>query len=509
MALKINFEGARGQNYPRIRYKWWYALAEFVDNSTQSYFDNRDLLDEQLEKTGETFKVEIVRDTDLVRISDNAFGMDMNTLERAFEVSTPPPIPEGKSRHGRSRYGVGMKTASGWAGNNMTIRTTMLGSGEEITVNVDWRKINAGDLNLNEKIRTKGIKKTDHGTVIDLTSLHDPAKGRTVSTMKTYLSSIYRIDIRDKDMCLMWDGSPLKAFSFESNFFQKKPDNTPWKKEIDKKLNGKRIKGWFGVLKKGKAGRTKAGFSIFHNKRMIQGYPESWRPYEIYGDASNNLINQRLVGEIHLDDFDVTHTKDAIYWRSREEERLGQDLKERLDDLIEQAKIPYKDQGGGSKAQMKTFKQAAEDLKNEITDIEDLFKSEVELIEVSPPISKAEQEEINASIAIQAANKNEPIWEIDLAQYSVELHLTNNGTDRPYYINSVSSGDATTVFVVVNLDHPFYEGNDLDTANLNLRHVVMDAISEYAAGRLQRVDHTMVNMNKDRFLRLPWKATNL
>jgi len=150
MALKINFEGARGQNYPRIRYKWWYALAEFVDNSTQSYFDNRDLLDEQLEKTGETFKVEIVRDTDLVRISDNAFGMDMNTLERAFEVSTPPPIPEGKSRHGRSRYGVGMKTASGWAGNNMTIRTTMLGSGEEITLNVDWRKINAGDFNLNE-----------------------------------------------------------------------------------------------------------------------------------------------------------------------------------------------------------------------------------------------------------------------------------------------------------------------------------------------------------------------
>ena len=158
---------------------------------------------------------------------------------------------------------------------------------------------------------------------------------------------------------------------------------------------------------------------------------------------------------------------------------------------------------------MKTFKAAADDLKTEITDIQDAFVGEVELMEVEPPVSQKEQLDINASIVTQAANKGKAEWKIDLAQYSVELYLENNGSDRPYYVNSVSEGNSTTVYVVVNLDHPFYIGNDLETANLNLRHLVMDAISEYAAGRLKRKDHTLVNMNKDRFLRLEWKQSNL
>ena len=96
--------------------------------------------------------------------------------------------------------------------------------------------------------------------------------------------------------------------------------------------------GWFGVLKKGKAGRSKAGFSIFHNKRMVEGWPSSWRPWNIFGgrdgeEGSNNLLNQRLVGEIHLDDFEVAHTKDGMYWRSGEEEGLGKLLDKELADL--------------------------------------------------------------------------------------------------------------------------------------------------------------------------------
>ena len=53
------------------------------------------------------------------------------------------------------------------------------------------------------------------------------------------------------------------------------------------------------------------------------------------------------------------------------------------------------------------------------------------------------------------------------------------------------------MFVVINLDH-ILRGNDLDTANLNLRHAVMDAISEYQLGP-SRDDHTLVNYMKDRF----------
>lgn len=509
--LDISFENSRGQNYPRIDYKWWYALAEFIDNSTQNYFDNREALDAFFLENGDDFTVEIVRDEDLIRISDNAFGMDLSVLTRAMNVSTPPPIKEGK-KIGRSRYGVGMKTASGWAGRFMTIRTTMLGSGKQITVKLDWQKVNAGTTKLD--ISTREVDETDHGTIIELTGIYDIAKGNTVKTMKNYLGSIYRLDIRNEDLVLKWDGDPLKPFSFsDTTDFQLKPNNSPWTKEVNGKVNNKSVNGWFGVLKKGKAARSKAGFSIFHNNRMVEGWPSPWRPSQIFGgddsnDGANNLLNQRLVGEVHLDDFGISHTKDGIYWKTGEEEGVGNYLKEQLDDLIKQAKIPYKGQTGGSKAQRKTFEQAAKSLQTEIKDIEEAFKREVTLLEVKPPLPSTQQKEINSMIVTQAANKSESLWSVDLGNYSVELYLENEGQLTPYYVNSVSEGDATTVFVVVNLDHPFYEGNDLDTANLNLRHAVMDAISEYAAGRLSRDDHTLVNFMKDQFLRLEWKENN-
>ena len=37
--------------YRRLAYEPWYAIAEFVDNSTQSYFDNKEILDGQLKET--------------------------------------------------------------------------------------------------------------------------------------------------------------------------------------------------------------------------------------------------------------------------------------------------------------------------------------------------------------------------------------------------------------------------------------------------------------------------
>ena len=44
--LVIGTEAIR--SYKRLSYKSWYALAEFVDNSTQSYFDHQAELDEAL-----------------------------------------------------------------------------------------------------------------------------------------------------------------------------------------------------------------------------------------------------------------------------------------------------------------------------------------------------------------------------------------------------------------------------------------------------------------------------
>ena len=74
------------------------------------------------------------------------------------------------------------------------------------------------------------------------------------------------------------------------------------------------------------------GFRFCTLDVSLEGWPDSWRPEEIYGQfqGSNDLINQRLIGELSLDDFEVSHTKDDILWLGNEEEQLQKEAKTSL-----------------------------------------------------------------------------------------------------------------------------------------------------------------------------------
>jgi hypothetical protein len=74
---------------------------------------------------------------------------------------------------------------------------------------------------------------------------------------------------------------------------------------------------------------------------VIQGSgDEGYRPEQIFG-KSNSFIHQRVFGEIHLEGFEVSHTKDGFKWDEDEETFLTL-LKERLSKedlpLLQQAK---------------------------------------------------------------------------------------------------------------------------------------------------------------------------
>ena len=81
-------------SYRRLDYTPWHAIAEFVDNSTQFYFDNKNRLDEIYEKEGLQLEVGIAydgtQDGGFLRIVDNAMGMSYADLERALHVARPP-----------------------------------------------------------------------------------------------------------------------------------------------------------------------------------------------------------------------------------------------------------------------------------------------------------------------------------------------------------------------------------------------------------------------------------
>ena len=77
-------------SYRRMDYEIWYALAEFVDNSTQSYANNKEALEVAFAEEGEGLEVRITYDRQgaepVFRIVDNAMGMGYAELQHALRA---------------------------------------------------------------------------------------------------------------------------------------------------------------------------------------------------------------------------------------------------------------------------------------------------------------------------------------------------------------------------------------------------------------------------------------
>ena len=97
--------------YSRLSYTMWFALAEFVDNSTQSRLNYGNLIDEVLVQEGRPLVVSIYHDrlNKTLVIEDNSIGMSKDDLIAALRIANPTP-----DSRGRSKYGMGMKTAACW-----------------------------------------------------------------------------------------------------------------------------------------------------------------------------------------------------------------------------------------------------------------------------------------------------------------------------------------------------------------------------------------------------------
>jgi hypothetical protein len=250
--IEIQFGLENFANYKRLSYKWWYALAEFVDNSTQSYIDNRNALDAEFKASGDRLHVIIARDKDFIRITDNAMGMDLGALKRSMVVGVPPANPQG-----RSRYGLGMKTAACWIGNRWKIITTRLGDPNEYTLEIDVEKITSGEKSL--PLTRRDVETNKHYTVLEIHDHHHPLRGRTVGKAKEHLSSIYRRDISEGLAVITFDDEDLTWKQFGDDEFLRRTDGSIYKTNIIFETPEKKIvDGWVGILKTGSRSRANA-----------------------------------------------------------------------------------------------------------------------------------------------------------------------------------------------------------------------------------------------------------
>ena len=484
-------------SYKRLSYTPWYALAEFIDNSTQAYYNNEEVLSAAFKKEDRTLEVDIKADKNTIEIKDNSMGMSQDDLKKALAVGIPPDFDGG-----RSKYGLGMKTAAFWFGNYVTIVTTKLGNPDEITVELDVFKIAQRKKGPAPTIRK--VAPEEHYTIITISNLNRSIAYRSKTKVMGYLPSLYRFDIDKGILKLSFNGTNL-PWSYQELFskMDKFTDGEPAIEHFDFDIGSHHVHGWAGVLLKGS--RKDAGFSLLQSNRVIKSWPDSFKNDSIFGSqegGSNTLINQRLTGELYVDGFDVSHTKDEILFADEDYELLDLKLGETLKSIVHFASTRRKDSSPIDSNTRKKFSQIAiESLTKEIgsDEFKDAYNFEVE-------VPEEVIREDNIMYVEKIKKTLQPSKEFIVGKTKIILYLVDDHSSNDPYLTVESKGERE-LFVVVNQIHPHWHQLQSEDSVLNfLRHCIYDGLAEWKTSRqLQKIDPSTAKLYKDYFLRIPFK----
>ena len=448
--ISIRPEVAMYAAFARLNYRPWYALAEFVDNSLQSALTNIAAL-KQAHGPHYLLVVDIDADTDRIEIRDNAAGIHGTDYPRAFLPASPPPDPSGLSE-----FGLGMKAAASWFSRQWAVRTTALGEPIERTITFDVPKIVETNCDHLEPAE-RPTAANDHYTTVTLRDLRVTPRGRTIGKIKDHLCSIYRMFIRDHLLELRLNGDVLchDRPEFLCAPYYKNPSSDPctWYKEIDVDLgDGHRVSGWAGILSR--ASVTNAGFSLFRRRRLIQGsHGEGYRPEVIFGKP-NKFIFQRLVGELEIEGFSVSHTKDGIQWEDWEDDVLGW-----IKRFLDQEPLPLLDQAQNYRARTPSVRDTATEA---AIDTSNLVAQHLPPIIDTQIRASPNQEPLAAKLDSAAATRQvsrDIHFSLEHAQreWSLTLELVADPSRDDWYeiAHADVLDDETRVHIRVNVAHPF------------------------------------------------------
>lgn len=439
--------------FARLNYKPWFALAEFVDNSIQSFLHHR----ERLAAAGhdEPLTIDLNLDDNEISVTDRAGGIAWTDFPRAFSPAAPPDDATGLSE-----FGLGMKAAACWFSKRWSVRTSALGEAVERTVTFDIPKISRDGVE-SLPIETRPARESDHFTVVTMNDLRVHPRGRTIAKIKSHLASMYRVLMSDGvvKIRLTASGSTEELHYVQPDILEapyyrnRQGPKLLWRREFAVDLHDKKVTGWAGIMQSGS--HSLAGFSVFRRRRLIEGsVGETYKPTTIFG-SPNSFASQRVVGEIFVEGFDVTHTKDGIQWHGYEDEVL-----ESIRRQIDAPGLPILDQADGYRARMTTAALPKDFGADALAGTADAF-SRPEAVQVirdevtgegadpvvqdgsnSPP-SVVQRREFRIQIT-----RHEHPWKILLELISDPV--------APFYSTSMANrGDDTVLLVQLNLDHEF------------------------------------------------------
>lgn len=437
--------------FSRLNYKPWYAIGEFVDNSTASFFGHQPTLKfYKINKMRVSVEYDSFKNT--LTIIDDAFGMEIDDFKRAVLMDQEPD-----HLNGRNEFGMGLKTAASWFGNVWSVESTQLGSFNRYYAKVDIPKLKKEGLNKTEIVTTTA-NKFEHGTTIiisDITKKIDSASTKT--KIEELLSSMYRRDIKNGEVEIFFNGKRLFFEPYEILTFR----NNEWKRDVDFTFafNDKEyhVTGFVGIMAKGSF--PKAGFALFRYNRVIMGgFDENYKPKDIFVQAQSQ-ISLKLFGELNMEDFPVNQAKDGFVWDDGLEEEFVKNLKQNIKDYIEIAKLSKDDRAKEEEINQdssdETESKVAPLFEGTVLDDED---SVIKQVEQNPFLCslakkyKEEQKEIEET-APEAVSK--------VRNYSIQLDAVTTRTFKVCW--KITSNDKwidynpETFEIFININHPFFK----------------------------------------------------
>jgi len=465
-----------------LNYKPWFALAEFIDNSVQSFLDHRLQLETVEGERQTELSVDIqmdMQDGGRISVRDNAAGIHEEDYARAFRPAEIPP-----DQSGLCEFGMGMKSAACWFSPRWRVRTSALGEATEKTVDFDISHIVRDQIE-ELYVDVRPASEEQHFTEIALAELHRIPIGRTLGKIKTHLADIYRQFSREGMLVLKVNGEEL-AYDEPDVLvapFYRDEHGEPivWRRELDFDFGqGQKARGFAAIRQTGSTSR--AGFALFRRKRLVQGSgDEGYRPEYIFGKP-NTFIYQRVFGELHLEGFEVSHTKDGLKWDENEEpflEILKEELSKDEFPLLQQARN-YRVRP--SRQELRTGAEVAtsrtsETIRQHVPPVLSDMRAEARSAATPESLGRARQA---ARRLIDVELQGQP-WRIVL-----ELSDDPAVTDWLEISDAVreSDGDPREVGLRLSLAHPFMEqfaGSDPEQIEPLLRVAAALGLAEVAA----------------------------
>nr|WP_318659984.1 ATP-binding protein [uncultured Treponema sp.] len=473
MAKTINIRPTTGvyATYKNIKYDAWTAIAEFVDNSTQSYYDHEREL--KALKDWKSLDIYITYQKDdqgnpFIEIKDNAYGMNFKDFQRAIILDSKP------EKSTRSEFGMGLKTAACWFGLNWSVETVELNSCKKYKTSVDVEKLSRTK---DEEITYEEIEcdKSEHGTTIRIWNLNRKLFGRQIQNTKDKLRGMYRVDLRTEKIKIFYNGGTgieLLRYEMPSIYKEKLPggNEKEWSDKVEFEIEGEDSKkyhayGFIGILETGST--YGAGFTLIRRGRVIiGGYEDCYRPREIFG-ASTTGVYQRFFGELNLDEFPVTQTKDSFDWYNGLEDKFIDKLKEIAQKYIDEIKRitnpkQYKKplNVGIDNATINEFAYAGL-IQNAI--VKPIEKEDEKTESVIQIPSKDESDSCllfpqMEEIRVEGNDNTQISFEISSRKYILNFTIKKNNSDEKWLVVSPKKNNNSAIEVDVewNIVHPFF-----------------------------------------------------